>query len=72
MTLLNDEKGGWSSARTGMWAVLIFSAWYIVTRDPPDPNVLTLLGSLELGFMGWAAGPRMIQYLARSGGGNAP
>lgn len=63
MTALRDEQGAWSSARIGLWTVLAFTAWYIVSHDKPDTGVLSLLGSALLGFMGWAGGPRMMQYL---------
>lgn len=46
-----------------MWAVLIFTFWYIVAFPRPDAGVLSLLGSALLGFMAWAAGPRMAQYI---------
>lgn len=63
VSLLRDERGAWSSARVGMWTVLLFAGWYIVAHDKPDTAVLSLLGSLELGFMAWAGGPRAMQYL---------
>lgn len=47
----------------GLWSTCLFSAHYIVTHDKPDVAVLSLLGSVLLGFMGWAAGPRVAQYL---------
>jgi hypothetical protein len=63
MTVLRDEQGSWSSARIGLWSVLVFTAWYIISHDKPDTGVLSLLGSALLGFMGWAGGPRVAQYL---------
>lgn len=63
MSALRDEQGAWSSARIGMWTVLVFTGWYIVTREKPDAGVLSLCGSALLGFMAWAGGPRAMQYL---------
>ena len=63
MSLLRDERGDWSSARVGMWTVLVFLGVYIVTHAKPDTAVLSLGGSIELGFMAWAGGPRAMQYL---------
>lgn len=62
-SLIRDEQGAISSARVGLWSTCCFSAWYIVAHDKPDVAVLSLLGSALLGFMGWAAGPRIAQYL---------
>lgn len=61
---VRDEQGAWSSARIGMWTTLAFTGWYIVTHDKPDAGVLSLCGSALLGFMAWAGGPRMAQYIA--------
>ena len=62
-SLLRDEQGAWSSARVGLWSVLGFTGWYIVSHDKPDTAVLSLLGSVCIGFMAWAGGPRAMQYL---------
>ena len=64
MTALRDEQGAWSSARIGLWTTLVFAGWYIVTNERPEPDVLSLLGSALMGFMAWAGGPRMAQYIA--------
>jgi len=61
--VLHDERGALSSARVGLWTVLAFTGWYIVSHDKPDGAVLSLLGSVLIGFMAWAGGPRMAQYL---------
>lgn len=63
MSALRDEQGAWSSARIGLWSVMGFSGWYIVSHDKPDTAVLSLLGSVLIGFMAWAGGPRAMQYL---------
>ena len=61
--LLKDEKGAWSSARVGMWVNLAAVYAVVVWTSTPSPVVMSALASIELGFMGWAAGPRIAEYL---------
>ena len=60
--LVRDEKGHLSSARVGMWLTLLFSLHYIADGGA-QPGVLAFLSGVTLGFVGWAAGPRIAQYL---------
>lgn len=57
-SLLKDERGEWSSARVGLWAVLLFLGWYIVVTPAPDASVLDLGRTALLVFGGWAAGSK--------------
>ena len=61
--VLRDEQGSWSSARIGMWVNLFFMYAYIVWTATPSPVVMSALSAVEMTFMGWAAGPRIAQYL---------
>jgi len=64
--ILADERGSLSSARTFLFASLIFSGALIILDstiwDVPEV-VYTLLGSLDIGLLAWAGGPRVAQYL---------
>jgi len=64
--ILTDERGSLSSARTFLLASLVFSGMLIVLDstiwDVPEV-VYTLLGSLDIGLLAWAGGPRVAQYL---------
>jgi hypothetical protein len=60
---IKDEQGSWSSARIGMWTNLFFLYGYIVWTSTPSPVVMSALSAIEMSFMGWAAGPRIAQYL---------
>jgi hypothetical protein len=64
--ILTDERGSLSSARTFLLASLIFSGALIVLDSTiwEVPEVIyTLLGSLDIGLLAWAGGPRVAQYL---------
>ena len=65
--LLRDERGTVSAARTFLLGVLLFTGTIIVL----DSIILAvpeiaypLLGSLNVGLLAWAGGPRVAQYLA--------
>ena len=65
--ILRDERGSLSAARTFLLASLIFTAVLIVldsTVWTVPESVDTLLGSLDIGLLAWAGGPRVAQYLA--------
>ena len=65
--ILTDERGSLSSARTFLLASLVFSGMLIVLDSTiwEVPEVIyTLLGSLDIGLLAWAGGPRVAQYLA--------
>ena len=65
--MLSDEKGSLSAARTFLCASLIFTAVLIVldsTVWEVPGAAYTLLGSLGVGLLAWAGGPRVSQYLA--------
>jgi len=66
LEILKDERGSLSSARTFLLASLIFSGVLIILDstiwDVPEV-VYTLLGSLDIGLLAWAGGPRVAQYL---------
>jgi len=64
--ILRDERGVPSAARTFLFASLVFTAVLIVldsTIWTVPESVYTLLGSLDIGLLAWAAGPRVAQYL---------
>jgi hypothetical protein len=64
--ILRDERGNLSAARTFLFASLLFTAVLIVldsTIWTVPESVYTLLGSLSVGLLAWAAGPRMAQYI---------
>jgi|TARA_R110000744_G_scaffold90134_1_gene175062 hypothetical protein len=64
--MLTDERGHLSAARTLLTASLVFSGVIIVLDstiwDVPEPAYV-LMGSLIIGLLTWAAGPRVAQYL---------
>jgi hypothetical protein len=65
--MLSDEKGNLSAARTFLCAALIFMGVLIVldsTIWEVPGTAYTLLGSLGVGLLAWAGGPRVSQYLA--------
>lgn len=71
-TLVEDERGALSSARTGMWATVLVAYvsigvdLYLVLTGGKHfvPNtVYGVLGTMFLAFASWAAGPRIAQYL---------
>lgn len=68
MSLLRDEQGGWSSARTGFWLWTVFTivlVLLVVTSRVKDPGqaVWSLIGGVFLALIAWAGGPRAMQYL---------
>ena len=65
--LLRDQRGTVSAARTFLLGVLLFTGTIIVL----DSIILAvpeiaypLLGSLNVGLLAWAGGPRVAQYVA--------
>ncbi len=64
--ILTDERGHLSAARTLLTISLTFTGTIIVLDstvwDVPEPAYV-LLGSLLVGLLAWAAGPRVAQYL---------
>jgi len=64
--ILTDERGSLSAARTLLTASLIFIGVIIVLDsivwDVPEPAYV-LMGSLAVGLLAWAGGPRVAQYL---------
>jgi hypothetical protein len=65
--LLRDERGTVSAARTFLLGVLLFTGTIIVLDSIilAVPEIAyTLLGSLNVGLVAWAGGPRVAQYLA--------
>ena len=65
--VLTDERGNLSAARTLLSIFLTFTGIVIVLDstvwDVPDPAYV-LLGSIAVGLLAWAGGPRVAQYLA--------
>ena len=64
--ILKDERGSLSAARVFLLSSLIFTAALIVldsTIWTVSESVYTLLGSLDIGLLAWAGGPRVAQYL---------
>ena len=61
-----DERGTPSAARVFLFSSLVFIAAIIVLDstiwDVPEV-AYTLLGSLSVGLLAWAGGPRVAQYL---------
>ncbi len=68
MTLLRDERGDWSTARCGLWAVIVFTFWYIATTGKPDAGVLSWSGTMGVMFGGWAAGSKFATAWGNLGG----
>jgi hypothetical protein len=65
--ILVDERGAVSAARTFLLGVLLFTGTIIVLDSIilAVPEIAyTLLGSLNVGLLAWAGGPRVAQYLA--------
>ena len=65
--ILADERGTVSAARTFLLGVLLFTGTIIVLDSLilAVPEIAyTLLGSLNVGLLAWAGGPRVAQYLA--------
>jgi len=64
--ILRDERGTPSAARTFLFGSLVFTGTLIVLDstiwDVPEPAYV-LLGSLVVGLLAWAGGPRVAQYL---------
>lgn len=68
MTLLTDEQGSRSSARTLLWVTVLFTlgivAVDVLTPAEVAPDAYKLLAGMVTAFAAWAAGPRIAQYLA--------
>jgi hypothetical protein len=65
--ILKDERGSFSAARTFLFGSLVFTGTIIVLDSIilAVPEIAyTLLGSLNVGLVAWAGGPRVAQYLA--------
>ena len=65
--MLTDERGTLSAARTFLFGSLVFTGTIIVLDSLllGVPEIAyTLLGSLNVGLLAWAGGPRVAQYLA--------
>ena len=65
--ILTDERGTLSAARTFLFGSLVFTGTIIVLDSLllGVPEIAyTLLGSLNVGLLAWAGGPRVAQYLA--------
>lgn len=67
-TLLSDERGDLSSARCSFWMVLLYTVTMLTLSkvgivDPFNGAELALLTTMFMVTSGWAAGPRMAQYL---------
>ena len=65
--ILKDERGSFSAARTFLFGSLVFTGTIIVLDSLMlgVPEIAyTLLGSLNIGLVAWAGGPRVAQYLA--------
>jgi hypothetical protein len=65
--IITDEQGNMSAARVFLACTLLFTAIIIVLDsvawDVPGA-AYTLLGSLGVGLLAWAGGPRVAQYVA--------
>lgn len=65
MEIFQDEQDGFSMSRTlvCVWTVVII--YHLLFRfDHLTQPILTFLSSVYLFLCTWAAGPRMVQYLA--------
>ena len=65
--ILTDERGTFSAARTFLFGSLLFTGTIIVLDSLllGVPEIAyTLLGSLNIGLLSWAGGPRVAAYLA--------
>ena len=65
--IVTDERGNLSAARVFLGTTLLFTG-VIIVLDSPVWDVpgaaYTLLGSLGVGLLAWAGGPRVAQYVA--------
>lgn len=65
--IFKDERGSFSAARTFLFGSLVFTGTIIaldsIILTVPE-IAYTLLGSLNVGLVAWAGGPRVAQYLA--------
>jgi len=64
--ILRDERGSLSAARIFLVCTLVFIGTLIVLDSTiwNVPEVVyTLLGSIGMGLLAWAGGPRVAQYL---------
>ena len=68
MSYLHDEQKNKSSARALVWITTIFIL-LLIALDATVKSVVvpvaaySLLGSIDLAFAAWAAGPRIAQYI---------
>jgi len=64
--IVTDERGSLSAARVLLSLSLLFIAVIIIRDstilDVPEPAYV-LLGSVGMGLLAWAAGPRIAQYV---------
>ena len=67
--LISDEQGKLSSARVLLWLALAVSLLIVILdafgigRGLSQPGY-SLLGSIDMALVAWAAGPRAFQYFA--------
>lgn len=68
MSLLTDEQGSRSSARTLLWLTVLFTlatvAVDVLSPAEVTPHAYAVLAGMVTAFAAWAAGPRIAQYLA--------
>lgn len=66
-SLLRDEQGAWSTARCAFWLTLLVTLALVVATAfgwaALSPAAYSLLGIMFMALAGWAAGPRVMQYL---------
>jgi hypothetical protein len=68
MTMLRDEQGQWSAARTFLLAWLIHCILLIWFRmDRLSPLLLTFHAGVVTPLIMWAAGPRIAKYMVPVG-----
>lgn len=72
MSLILDEKGKVSSARSALWLVLVWSVvlitcesfgWFSVTLSG---GAYGFIGAALVGLIAWAGGARVAQYIGGS------
>jgi hypothetical protein len=64
MSLFNDEQQNMSSARVLLWLWSGMCMYMVVGHfKEVDNGVLAFMSGIEMALVGWAAGPRVMQYL---------
>jgi hypothetical protein len=65
MSLFTDEQQNTSRARVLLWMWSLMCMYLVLWHHQTlDNGVLAFMSGVEMALIGWAAGPRIMQYLA--------